>query len=432
MAFYGDDLTGSTDALEFISGAGARSVLFLDPPTEDQLKKYPDIQAYGIAGLTRSLPPESMEEHLLPAFHTMRQTGARHVHYKVCSTFDSSPRIGSIGRAIECGAEVFRNAFVPVLGGTPALGRYCVFGNLFARMGTGNEGALYRLDRHPSMSRHPVTPARESDLRIHLGQQTQMKIGSIDITVMEKDIHYWNEMIHKDEKIVVLDGLHEEQMSRTGEWLDAQYTEGTPLFSVGSSAVEMALGRFWNHTGLLCAPRLQKKIMQARPLLVVSGSCSPVTAAQIELAVASGFEEMVMDARAEGPDNSEDEYLTEKAISFLCAGKDVIVHAGNKESDPVPAERLGRRLGALARQAIVRAQVKRVVVAGGDTSSYAAREMGIEAVQMEAALVPGAPLCKAISVNKDIHGTEVNFKGGQVGSKNYFVVLREGSEGLKK
>jgi 3-oxoisoapionate kinase len=158
LAFYGDDLTGSTDALEFICRTGAKAVLFMEPPTAAQLRNYPGLQAYGIAGHTRALTLQEMEEELLPAFNAIKKTGARHVHYKVCSTFDSTPTIGSIGKAIDIGAAIFQNKFVPVLGGMPALGRYCLFGNLFARMGIGSNGKIYRLDRHPSMSKHPVTP----------------------------------------------------------------------------------------------------------------------------------------------------------------------------------------------------------------------------------------------------------------------------------
>src|SRR4030095_7826732 len=180
LAFYGDDFTGSTDALEFINKAGAKTVLFTEPPTTEQLKSFPGLDAYGVAGKTRALDPGEMEKILVPAFERMKTIGAKHIHYKVCSTFDSSPTVGSIGKAIDCGAEVFNSNMIPVLGGMPALGRYCVFGNLFARMGIGSNGKIYRIDQHPSMSKHPVTPMGESDLRIHLGRQTNKKIGLID------------------------------------------------------------------------------------------------------------------------------------------------------------------------------------------------------------------------------------------------------------
>src|SRR5687768_1761647 len=107
LAFYGDDFTGSTDALEFLSRAGAKTVLFIEPPTAEQLDRYEGLEAIGVAGMTRSMVPEDMENVLRPAFTSLKELGARHVHYKVCSTFDSSPTIGSIGKATDIGAEVF-------------------------------------------------------------------------------------------------------------------------------------------------------------------------------------------------------------------------------------------------------------------------------------------------------------------------------------
>jgi 3-oxoisoapionate kinase len=67
-----------------------------------------------------------------------------------------------------------------------------------------------------------------------------------------------------------------------------------------------------------------------------------------------------------------------------------------------------------------------LLVAGGDTSSYAARALGIEALEMIAPLAPGAPLCRAHAAAPPIHGLEVNFKGGQVGAADYFGAVARG------
>ena len=91
-----------------------------------------------------------------------------------------------------------------------------------------------------------------------------------------------------------------------------------------------------------------------------------------------------------------------------------------KQSDNLSSEKLGTALGTIAKQAVEKNKLKRVVIAGGDTSSYAARAMEIDAVEMIAPVVSGAPLCKAYSTNKSINGLEVNFKGGQVGGEDYF------------
>src|SRR5436190_11948044 len=154
LAFIGDDFTGSTDAMESLARAGLRTVLFSASPTREQLSRHQGLHAFGVATRARSMPPTEMQRTLQPIFAALRELRPAIVHYKVCSTFDSSPAIGSIGCAIDVGAEVFGSACVPVVVGAPSLGRYCVFGNLFARAGTESEP--HRLDRHPSMNRHPT------------------------------------------------------------------------------------------------------------------------------------------------------------------------------------------------------------------------------------------------------------------------------------
>ena len=430
LGFYGDDLTGSTDASEFICRAGAKAVLFLDPPSLEQLRNYRGLNAYGIAGLTRSLSPQAMEKELMPAFKMMKEAATRHVHYKVCSTFDSSSKVGSIGKAIDCGAEIFQNEFVPVLGGMPALGRFCVFGNLFAKMGTAGNGNIYRIDRHPSMSKHPVTPANESDLRLHLGSQTKKKFGLIDITLIEKNVEQWNEQIQNDNEVILLDVMNEDQFLKIGEWIDSQYHQKS-LFSVGSSGIEMALGSYWNKTGKLRAVESWPVIKSVNPLLVVSGSCSPVTARQIQYAKNIGFEEIVVDASKICETNTVAAAELQKLVHLLREKKDAIIHTGERDGVNLPSKVLGRLLGVIAKEGVEKGNVTRVVVAGGDTSSYVARSMGIEALEMIAPLVPGAPLCKAYSVNKAIDGIEVNLKGGQVGGEDYFVIVKNGSASVQ-
>jgi uncharacterized protein YgbK (DUF1537 family) len=425
IAFYGDDFTGSTDALEFISRAGAKAVLFTEPPTAEQLRSFPGLDAYGVAGKTRALNPVEMERTLLPAFEQMKTIGAKHIHYKICSTFDSSPTVGSIGKAIDCGAKVFNSKMIPVLGGMPALGRYCVFGNLFAKMGIGSNGKIYRIDKHPSMSKHPVTPMNEADLRIHLAKQTTKKIGLIDCVQQKAKKKEWLDNII-DEEIVLLDTTNEDELMKIGEWLDVQQKKYGQLFSVGGSGIEMALGNFWNKEGTLKPVTKWKKVKKVEPLLVISGSCSPVTAGQIVYAKANGFEDVIIDAIKICTVDAVDESVMNTINELLSQHKNVIVHTGEEQTQNLSSEKLGKALGAIAKDVVINTGIKRVVIAGGDTSSFAARAMEIDSVEMVAPLIIGAPLCKAYSKNKKINGLEVNFKGGQVGSEDYFVVMLNG------
>jgi transaldolase len=109
--FYGDDFTGSTDALEALAVHGLHPVLFLRSPSPDQVARFPDSRAVGVAGESRSRSPQWMSEHLPKVFQQLKALGPLICHYKVCSTFDSSPEVGSIGRALEDiirAADLFR------------------------------------------------------------------------------------------------------------------------------------------------------------------------------------------------------------------------------------------------------------------------------------------------------------------------------------
>ena len=139
------------------------------------------MRAVGLAGQARSRSPDWMRAHLAPALQALAALGAPILHYKVCSTFDSSPQIGSIGCAIELALPLVAGRWSPMVIGAPRLGRHQAFGHLFAVA----QGVGHRLDRHPTMSRHPVTPMHESDLALHLGAQTTLRRALIDFTQLK-------------------------------------------------------------------------------------------------------------------------------------------------------------------------------------------------------------------------------------------------------
>jgi uncharacterized protein YgbK (DUF1537 family) len=262
ISFYGDDFTGSTDAMEQLSLAGVRTVLFTVPPSQAQLARYPGLRAYGVAGMTRSMSPSQMQATLRPVLVAMKSSGAPIVHYKVCSTFDSSPTIGSIGCVIDLGAEVFGMKCVPVVVGAPSLGRYCVFGNLFARCGAESEP--YRLDRHPSMSRHPVTPMNEADLRLHLAKQTSRRIGLFDVLSLERAdaAELFDRARSGDDEVLLIDVLYERQLAAVGSLIQRF---DKPMFIVGSSGVESALCAHWRQSGRIAGADLSSPYAEAVP-----------------------------------------------------------------------------------------------------------------------------------------------------------------------
>lgn len=115
VAWYGDDFTGSTDVMEVLALNGLPSVFFLGTPDDAALERFRNMRAIGIADDARSHPPVWMDDHLAPCFRFLRDVGADLVHYKVCSTFDSSPHRGSIGRALEIGRATLGAGFPDLL-----------------------------------------------------------------------------------------------------------------------------------------------------------------------------------------------------------------------------------------------------------------------------------------------------------------------------
>lgn len=451
LAFYGDDFTGSTDALEWLARAGVKTVLFLDPPAPEMLARFPGLGAVGVAGLTRSLPPEAMRATLEQAFQAFRALNPRHVHYKVCSTFDSSPAIGSIGCALETGAEVFGTPLVPILVGAPALGRHCVFGNLFAKMGIGSAGAIHRLDRHPAMSGHPVTPADESDLRLHLARQTDWRCDLIDILQLQRPTREVVALLQKaaasGARAALIDTLHEDDLRSAGNLLEALADGQSPQFIIGSSGVEMALATQWRKEMATAPLPAQETPPADGPVVVISGSCSPVTAGQIDHALAHGFGQVALDP-VSLLDGKTVETAVATARTMLENGQSVVLHTSRGSDDPRylevlaylaakgltgaaasahTGEMLGQALGEIAGRLFATTPLRRLMLAGGDSSSHAARAMGIEAIEMAADFTAGAPLCRIHASVHPADGREIVFKGGQVGAVDLFTRLLTGA-----
>ena len=438
LAFYGDDFTGSTDALEALSLAGLKAVLFLAPPDQALLtERFPGIQCIGVAGTSRAMSPAEMDVQLSPVLRELWRLGAPLLHYKVCSTFDSAPEIGNIGHVVDMARrDLSGGRYISVLAGVPQLRRYTVYGNHFAAAGDD----VHRLDRHPTMSRHPTTPMHEADLRIHLGRQSQAPVSLMSVTDLDGDAQTVDarqaQRLQASPGMLLYDVLDEPRLQTAGRliWEEAQRQ---PHVVVGSSGVEYGLAAHWRTSGTI--PQHTTAFPRLAPvsqILVMSGSASPMTAQQIAWARDNGFdtlrapaEDLVEPTRA----SAAIEGLLDRAGKSLASGRSLVVYSASGPDDPslsatrahVPAgestaRSLGKAMGLMTRTLLGRSAVRRVVIAGGDTSSYAMQEIGLEALEMQAEIAPGAPLCRGHSRDARIDGLEIALKGGQMGKVDYF------------
>jgi uncharacterized protein YgbK (DUF1537 family) len=418
ISYYGDDFTGSTDVMEALATHGLETVLFTRTPARQEFAPFADYHAIGLAGTSRSETPDWMDAHLPATFLWLKSLEARYCHYKVCSTFDSAPHVGSIGRAVGIGADVFGQAMVPLLVGAPQLKRYTFAGHLFA----GYQGAVYRIDRHPVMSRHPVTPMREADLRLHLAEQTRLKVALVGDS--------WPAA-----GVALLDVHDEATQAAAGDRL-LNWAGG---FIVGSSGVEYALVKALVRKGEISGRSSFPQIEAVAQLPVVSGSVSPTTERQIRYALQQGFEAVSVDAveLAQGNLHAQQQAV-DAALAILATRKSPLIHtacgpstdeSGRLDSIPKGRQRIGIGLGAILKAVIERTGLRRAMVAGGDSSSHALGQLDIYALTTRMPLpdTPGSPLCLARSSTPGLDGMEIALKGGQVGGDDYFVRLWQGN-----
>jgi uncharacterized protein YgbK (DUF1537 family) len=446
LSYYGDDFTGSTDVMEALSSNGIDTLLFLRTPSVTEVASAREsYAAIGIAGISRSKDVRWQDQHLPQVFERLKAIDADVCHYKVCSTFDSSPAIGNIGRAIEIGRSVFSQAgATPLVIGAPALRRYTAFGHLFASVGDQH----YRIDSHPTMSVHPSTPMDESDMRLHLGRQTTLSIGLFDLIAQQQPAAAQQlDQLLTAHDVLLFDVMDEASQARVGGflWQRANRTDGS-LFCVGSSGVESALVAHWRATGGVDVEPVTRSAEPARQIIVVSGSCSPVTAMQIDDAENDGFCCLRADPvrlLTETSREAEMERLRREARQALQQGASVLLYTARGPCDPslervaslireqgmeqsAALASMGHAMGAVLRDLMEQTGVRRIAVAGGDTSGQVVSALNLSALKMRATLAPGVPLCSGYTDIDQEPAIEIALKGGQVGDKRFFSSVRAG------
>jgi 3-oxoisoapionate kinase len=446
MAYYGDDFTGSADAMEALTLNGVPTVLFLDQPDPALLKRrLKSVRAVGVAGTSRTMTPAQMKGELPGQFRLLKALGVPIIHYKVCATFDSSATIGSIGHAADLAFSVIEPTFGVIVQGVPVIGRYVVFGNHFTTVGD----KTYRLDRHPMMSKHPITPMDEGDLRLHFAKQTRKRVELIDILELNKPfdavVSRFDRYIAEGNEIILFDTLEEKHLLTIGRLIHEK-TGPRPIYAIGSSGFEYAMARYWQSAGIVPKPDPIPPAGAVDRLVVISGSAADKTAEQITCAIEHGFTgirlntDLLIDPEAGAAERNR---VMGLSLELLREGRSIILFSTRGPDDPCigktkdrlkslgidaneVGKHLGKQQGLILRELVKTAGLKRVCVAGGDTCSYVFRQMDIHSLELLMPITPAAPLCRAFSDNSAFDGLQVASKGGQIGAPEYFIQVLNG------
>jgi uncharacterized protein YgbK (DUF1537 family) len=416
--WHGDDFTGATDTLATWAERGRRAMLFMGVPGPAQLAAAGPLDAIGIAGATRSMAPEAAAVELDAAGGFFAAHGVEILHYKCCSTFDSAPDVGNIGAAVRTLRRHFPNPLVSIVGGQPNLGRYCLFGTLFAAAGAGGE--VYRIDRHPTMSVHPVTPMGEADLRKHFAKQGLNGMGLIDYRAYASSsaAASLDACLAARPDAVLFDVVRAEDLPVIGR-LVLQHAAQGAMLAVGPSSVAQALCAASDETSGAGDTLVAAETQPAHdgPVLALVGSLSPVTRAQVS--AARGYARIDVNPSRLIGDTSYSTALREKARDLLRA-QHVMLVTEHPTEVPTQAREAAAATGSLLRAIIAEARLSRLIVAGGDTSSHAVSSLDIWGLSYRAPMGPGAPLCVIHSDDPRLDGLDIVLKGGQMGSSGFF------------
>ena len=400
-----DDFTGATDLANNLVREGMRVVQAIGVPTGP----IDGVDAVVVALKSRTCPVADAVAQSLAAAAWLQAQGARQLYFKVCSTFDSTPQ-GNIGPVAEALAGLTGARVVPVTPAFPAAGRTVYQGHLFV-------GDLLLSDS--PMRHHPLTPMTDASLvRVMQAQCRSERVGLVahrDVSAGSAAIEARLEALAgQGMRFAVVDGIGDGDLRTL-----AAAARGLPLVVAGSG---LAIGIPALH-GL--APSAQAAALPAAggAAAVVSGSCSAATNGQVADFRASGGAAFAVDPLriAAGED------VAAQALAFALprlGDAPVLVHA-TAEPDAVRAvqQQLGsERAGALVEatlarvaQGLVDAGVRRLIVAGGETSGACVQALGLTRLRIGAQIDPGVPWCHAPE-----RGLHLALKSGNFGSVDFF------------
>lgn len=390
--FVADDFTGASDTLATLARAGLRVRLFRDLPAQDDII---GLDAWGIATHARSLNCNDIVELAQYLGKGLAHFHPQFLHLKVCSTFDSSRDIGNIALFAKELAKAAKRDNIAVIGGQPSLGRYAIFGNLFAK---APDGQIYRIDRHPIMSAHPVTPMHEADLIRHL--------ADLGLTGLQT--------IGRKQKGTAFprfyDALEQADIASAGHDLMSLQQ---PVLIMGSSSVAEAwiLSKQFSQ-----ADNQPFAIMADGPIFCFAGSRSSLTTAQI--AAAETIARLPINPADMLAGNNNLEQARAWVLERLAHGQDCLAYLTADSAGNIPAAELARRSATFVRMIMSENRAKGLVVAGGDTSSAIVNALAPNHLDYAGDICEGVPVLLG---NLSENAYPLVLKGGQMGGNNFFM-----------
>ncbi|HEX2539932.1 MAG TPA: 3-oxo-tetronate kinase [Caldimonas sp.] len=418
-----DDFTGATDLANNLVRAGMRTVQTIGvPDASEEAAGLDAADAVVVALKSRTIAPEAAVAQSLAACRFLRRQGATQIYFKVCSTFDSTPR-GNIGPVLEALMDELGCRFTIATPAFPDNGRTVFKGHLFV-------GDVLLSDS--GMRHHPLTPMTDANLvrvlQAQLHGPAQRRVGLVDHRAVGASAAAIGERFAALQAqgvgIAIVDAVGNDDLHRLGEAVAA-----LPLVCAGSG---LAIGLPRNFGISPSSDSARLPAVQG-PCAVVSGSCSEATQAQVANFLAEGgsawrldplsladadrsgaagaIARWASDAWRKAPDRPVLVYSTATPTDVRAVQSQLGVDAAGSLVEAW--------LGEIAR-ALVEGAARRLVVAGGETSGACVQALGIARLRIGAQIDPGVPWCHADAAAAGPGGLHLALKSGNFGAVDFF------------
>ncbi len=417
LGVIADDFTGATDVAGMLVGAGMRTVQVIGVPEGPM----PEADAVVVALKTRTCPPAEAVAQSLAALQALRAAGARQIYFKYCSTFDSTPQ-GNIGPVADALMDALGADLAIACPAFPDNGRTVFRGHLFV-------GDVLLSDS--GMRQHPLTPMTDANLVRVLQPQTRRRVGLLAQPVVAQGAQAVRDKFQtlraEGVGLAVADAV-----ANTDLLTLAEACADLPLITAGSG-VALGLPPAYARRGWLQPDARSAQLAPVQgPAAVLAGSCSEATQGQVARWQAAGRTALQIDPLALAESDRYAHDLQARALAALAQGPVLVYATAHASQVKAVQQRLGtaeageqveRCLADLAR-ALVGAGVRRLVVAGGESSGAVTQALGLQQLRIGAPICPGVPWTQGQWEGQPLW---LALKSGNFGGPDFFAEALQGA-----
>lgn len=414
-----DDVTGASDLASNLVLGGMRTVMVFGVPEPRDFEAV-EADAIVVALKSRSMNAEVAVEQSKQCLALLRRAGACRFYFKYCSTFDSTPsgNIGPVAEALMDELRVEQTIFCPSF---PRNRRTVYQGHLFA------DGKLLN---ESGMENHPLNPMTDSNLLRVLGEQTKRRVGLVDLdSVEDRRVQASiQSLVACDQPLAIVDACNDRHLQSI-----AEEVSGMPLVT-GGSGLARFLPAAWRNKGDLSTPPSDAMPNPVKGRTVIlSGSCSSTTNRQVDYmetrcpTIRLDVDKIVQSTKGE----------LAKVVSWAASQPPTQPILISSTNAPHQVSELQDRYGSttvalaieaffasLAKRLVDELGVRRLILAGGETSGAAIERLGVKAIRVGHEICPGVPFTE--STGKPSLGLVL--KSGNFGSDTFFEDALETNE----